>query len=73
MKAHTVCLAKEFLKKEPSAIMPVEGECPGCLRRMLWGDLIRRFNGALELVEAPPEDGEDEDVSDVSSVDEEGD
>lgn len=70
MRAHVVCLAGEFLKREPESILPVEGTCPGCQKRMLWGDLIRRLNGSIDLVEASPSEEDDVEVSDVSSVDE---
>lgn len=75
MKAHSVCLAKEFLRVagDEESIIPIAGDCPRCFTRMLWGDLIRRFNGSLDLVE---EDSattgdlhSDVEVSDVSSID----
>lgn len=71
MKAHSVCLAREFLKGDPDSILPIEGDCPGCHKRVLWGDLIRRMNGALDLVDVPEdeEDCDEEEVSDVSSID----
>lgn len=69
MKAHSVCLAKEFLKSDTESILPIEGDCPGCRKRLLWGDLIRRFNGALDLVDAPSDELQsDVEVSDESSV-----
>lgn len=77
MKAHIKCLAGKFLEHEAVAadslsIIPIQGECPTCRRQILWGDLIRRFNGALDLVAVPAdeslEEDEDEDcVSDISS------
>lgn len=69
MLAHMVCLAGEFLKGEPESILPIEGSCPVCRKRILWGDLIRRLNGAMDLVEASPSERDDVEVSDVSSVD----
>lgn len=75
MTAHSVCLAGEFLKGTPEAVLPVEGKCPVCRKQVLWGDLIRRFNGALDLVEAADDDeddgslGDDLDLSDVGSAD----
>lgn len=75
LKAHPVCLARDFLKGDHDSIIPIEGECPGCGKLVLWGDLIRRFNGAQELVDVSAEVGleydsdEGKEVSDLSSVD----
>ncbi|KAG9295049.1 hypothetical protein G9A89_017843 [Geosiphon pyriformis] len=38
--AHTPCLAKEFLRNNPSNCLPVSGTCPKCKQSLLWGDLI---------------------------------
>jgi structure-specific endonuclease subunit SLX1 len=41
---HVICFSKCFIK-ERGEYVPVEGECPGCLKVYLWGDLVRKFRG----------------------------
>lgn len=41
---HIRCLAQRFLGSSDH-IIPVDGECPACGIRVLWGDLIRKKNG----------------------------
>ena len=63
MKAHIICLAKHFLKEEGSNnFIPIEGSCPLCNVKMLWGDLIRKLNGCYEgLSQQMNEDCDDDD------------
>ncbi|KAL4131110.1 hypothetical protein QTP88_008458 [Uroleucon formosanum] len=44
---HIQCLAKRFLGSSDH-IIPIDGECPACGTRVLWGDLIRRKNGCYK-------------------------
>lgn len=41
--AHTKCLAKTCLT--PGHYVPIEGECPLCERKFLWGSVIRKKKG----------------------------
>lgn len=44
---HIICLAQRFLGSS-SHIIPIDGECPACGIRVLWGDLIRKKNGCYK-------------------------
>lgn len=41
--SHISCLAKIFLENDE--YIPIEGHCPSCNRKVLWGDLIRKLKG----------------------------
>lgn len=44
---HIICLAQRFLGSS-NHIIPIDGECPACGIRVLWGDLIRKKNGCYK-------------------------
>lgn len=44
---HILCLSQRFLGTS-NHIIPVDGECPACGIRVLWGDLIRKKNGCYK-------------------------
>lgn len=44
MKAHTICLAKAFIRhnnEDGIFCVPLEGKCPGCQGDVLWKDLVK--------------------------------
>ena len=67
--SHLVCLAEHFRKTSNSGLskdsfLPIDGSCPVCEFRCLWGDIIRKKKGCFEnlpfsLAQAnsPEEDG----------------
>ncbi|KAL5520764.1 SLX1 [Sanghuangporus sanghuang] len=66
--AHLLCLARKFLSEDmdgrgTSKLIPRGGECPTCLRYVLWGDVIRgcyrRWGGKRKDVNIR-EEGENE-------------
>lgn len=54
--SHLRCLAKICL--EPGHYVPIEGICPLCDRKFLWGDIIRKKKGCKDMVDF--DDGGDE-------------
>lgn len=40
---HIICLATVFL--EAGEFIPIDGNCPRCHTRLLWGELIRKKHG----------------------------
>ena len=49
MESHMVCLAKYFLAKEPSQIVPIDGTCPVGNHTLLWGNLLAFKHGILSV------------------------
>lgn len=49
MVSHMTCLAHLFLGAgDAGHMIPVEGKCPGCGTQVLWGDVIRHYNGCYQ-------------------------
>ncbi|CAK1590123.1 unnamed protein product [Parnassius mnemosyne] len=46
---HITCLADLFLT--PGEFVPIEGKCPFCDTKLLWGDLIRKMKGCYQAAE----------------------
>lgn len=44
--SHLKCLSELFL--ESGEYVPIEGDCPFCCQRLLWGDLIRKMKGCQD-------------------------
>lgn len=44
MKAHIICLAKNFLEDQ-GQLLPIEGKCLYCDVTLLWGELVRQRKG----------------------------
>lgn len=42
--SHIICLSRHVLE-ETGEYIPVEGKCPKCNEKFLWGDLVRKYNG----------------------------
>lgn len=48
---HVICFSMYFTRNRDD-IIPIEGECPSCDSRLLWGDLVRKKKGCYKnLVE----------------------
>lgn len=51
MISHAKCLAAKFLKEtdeDGKYLVPVQGTCPVCSKSLLWGNLLRKYNGFHE-------------------------
>lgn len=48
LQAHILCLARHYLKSDPSHMLPLEGSCPLCHQDYLWADLIRKLKGCYQ-------------------------
>ena len=67
--SHIHCLAERFRQEsaEPDKFLPVEGTCPVCDMKTLWGDIIRKRKGC----NYSKNDGE-EDLNEENSDNDEG-
>lgn len=59
---HITCLAAVFL--EAGEFIPIDGNCPRCHTRFLWGELIRRKHG-YDMIET---NGSKSIISDDSDI-----
>lgn len=57
--SHLKCLAKICL--QPGHYVPIDGTCPLCDYKFLWGDIIRKKKGCLDMVQLD-DDGEEFDI-----------
>ena len=50
---HVECLAKSFLRGQSESLVPTDGDCPGCGKRVKWVDLVKelslRMRGQKEI------------------------
>lgn len=60
---HIICLAKVFLG-ESGEFIPIDGFCPRCHTRYLWGELIRKKHG-YDVIET---NGSKSTISDDSDI-----
>lgn len=65
--SHLICLAERF-RGDSAAFLPLEGKCPVCEVKCLWGDIVKKkkLAGGQNIVEEAEkrEEEDDEDVSD---------
>lgn len=57
--SHMKCLAKICL--QPGHYVPIDGICPLCDFKFLWGDIIRKKKGCLDMVQLD-DDGDEFDI-----------
>ena len=46
--SHVICLAQKFLNNEEGHLVPVEGFCPVCEVKSLWGEMVKRRSLRLQ-------------------------
>lgn len=68
--AHITCLADLFLN--PGEYVPIEGKCPFCETRLLWGDLIKIRKSYEDSMEEKVEVESNESDDDVVCTQEKG-